>query len=82
LVVVEFEALVVVCVKGFAQRDICKEGHELAELVVLKHVSDLFGVCQCLAIGEKMLMGISVFDDFGESKYDKSNLIVRGDLEL
>jgi hypothetical protein len=35
-----------------------------------------------LAIGEKMLMGISVFDDFGESKYDKSNLIVRGDLEL
>jgi hypothetical protein len=27
-------------------------------------------------------MGISVFDDFGESKYDKSNLIVRGDLEL
>ena len=29
-----------------------------------------------------MLIGISAFDGFSEPKYDKSNLIVRGDLQF
>jgi hypothetical protein len=71
LIVVEFEALVVVCVDGFAQGYICKERHELAELVVLEHISDLCLVTVALAIADKVFVHISVFDDFCKPKYHK-----------